>query len=113
MIDDPTKAKQLLNEMRDALPLAARPTPELIHLLRQRNPHLKLPKICPIVEVFYMGDEGGVCCRLGYGEQEQEEPVITSITHLAFDKRCPVFRQIDAYQRHRIKKLKKQQGRGY
>jgi hypothetical protein len=33
---------------------------------------------------------------------------VVSITHLAFDRRGPLSREIDAYQRHRIKKLKRQ-----
>jgi len=39
--------------------------------------------------------------------------MLVSITHLGFDRRNPLFRQIVAYQRHRIKKLKQQLGRGY
>jgi hypothetical protein len=38
---------------------------------------------------------------------------VVSITHLTFDRRVPLSREIEAYQRHRIKKLKQQQGRDY
>jgi hypothetical protein len=38
---------------------------------------------------------------------------VVSITHLTFNRNAPLFREIEAYQRHRIKKLKQQQGSGY
>ena len=47
------------------------------------------------------------------GGPDTQTPHIVSITHLSFDTRMPLFRQIDAYQRHRIKKLKQQSGRTY
>jgi hypothetical protein len=50
---------------------------------------------------------------LDIGGAETEKAHVVSITHLAFDRRVPLSRDINAYQRHRIKKLKQQQGRGY
>jgi hypothetical protein len=35
----------------------------------------------------------------------------SSITHLTFNRNTPLARKIEAYQRHRNKKLKQQQGR--
>jgi hypothetical protein len=113
MIDNQTKTRKLLLDMEAALPLTARPTPALVEMLRKQAPNVKLVHRCAVVEVFYMGDEGGICCRLGLDGTDDAEPVIVSITHLTFDRRCSLFRQIDAYQRHRIKKLKKQNERGY
>jgi hypothetical protein len=36
---------------------------------------------------------------------------LVSITHLTFNRNIPLAREIEAYQRHRNKKLKRQQGR--
>jgi hypothetical protein len=44
-------------------------------------------------------------CRLDIPGAGSEEYFV-SITHLDFDRRRPLFRQIDAYRRHRIKKLR-------
>ena len=38
---------------------------------------------------------------------------LVSITHLGFHRNTPLSREIDLYQRHRIKKLKQQNARGY
>ncbi len=35
------------------------------------------------------------------------EVFLVSVTHLAFDRRLPVARKIAAYQRHRIKHLRR------
>jgi hypothetical protein len=66
-----------------------------------------------VTSISYMGEEGGIVCWLDIGGPDTKTPFIVSITHLRFDRRCPLFRQIDAYQRHRVKKLKQQDGRGY
>jgi hypothetical protein len=42
-----------------------------------------------------------------------DEAFFVSITHLIFERKTPLFRQIDAYQRHRSKKFRQQGGRGY
>jgi hypothetical protein len=61
----------------------------------------------------YSGDIGGVLCSLDIGGREAENVHLVSITHLTFNRNVPLFREIEAYQRHRIKKLKKQQGSRY
>jgi hypothetical protein len=56
---------------------------------------------------------GGILCGLDIGGAETQAAHVVSITHLTFDRRVPLSREIEAYQRHRIKKLKQQHGRGY
>ena len=73
---------------------------------------MTVPKKCNVTSVFYTGDMGGILCGLDMGGTETDYADVVSITHLAFDRRAPLSREIDAYQRHRIKKLKQQQGRG-
>jgi hypothetical protein len=66
-----------------------------------------------VIDVLYLGDEGGVACCLDIGGPETTAAHIVSITHLIFDRRSPLFREIDAYQRRRIKKLKRHHDRGF
>jgi hypothetical protein len=113
MIDDPKKTHRLIAEMRASLPLETRPSPNLGKLLSKQAPGTRLPSRCVVTEVFYTGDEGGIACRLGIDGSDTNTPFIVSITHLDFDRRSPLFREIDAYRRHRIKKLRKQHGRGF
>ena len=56
-----------------------------------------------ITAVNYAGDEGGIMCRLEI--PTNENAVYASITHLRFDTRLPVVREITAYQNHRVKHL--------
>jgi len=113
MIDDPDKTERLTEEMKASLPLETRLSPNVKRTLSKQSPETSLPDRCTVTEIFYMGDEGGIACWLDIGGPDTKTPFIVSITHLIFDRRCPLFRQIDAYQRHRVKKLKKQRGRGY
>jgi hypothetical protein len=54
-----------------------------------------------------MGDEGGIVCKLDLGSTV-EKAAFTSITHLRFDPRLPLAREITAYQKHRVKRLRRQ-----
>jgi hypothetical protein len=113
MIDDPDKTQNLIAEMDEYLPLTARLSQSLKGMIRRQVASIIPPEQCQVVEVFYIGDEGGISCRLKLDGQDTHDPIIVSITHLNFNRRCPLYRQIDGYQKHRVKKLKKQNGRGF
>ncbi len=113
MIDDPDKTDRLMAGMEAALPLETRLSQGVKSILVKQSPDIAIPDRCGVTRLFYMGDEGGIVCGLDIGGPDTKTPFIVSITHLVFDRRSSVFRQIEAYQRHRIKKLKQQSGRGY
>jgi hypothetical protein len=113
MIDDPEKTGIFISKLKSALPIDARLTKELQRLLATKSPEIPIPERCQMVDVLNLGDEGGVACCLDIGGAETTAAHIVSITHLIFDRRFPLFRDIDAYQRRRIKKLKQQQGRSF
>ena len=113
MIDDPDKTERLITDMKAALPLEARLSPSTKAMLVQRSSERAIPDHCQVISIFYTGEAGGIVCGLDIGGPDTKTPFLVSITHLAFDRRSPLFRPIDAYQRHRIKKLKQQAGRGY
>jgi hypothetical protein len=113
MIDDPWKTGLLISMLKESLPVEANITQYLAGALMEKSPDMTVPKKCNVTSVFYTGDMGGILCGLDMGGTETDYAHVVSITHLAFDRRVPLSREIDAYQRHRIKKLKQQQGRGY
>jgi hypothetical protein len=113
MIDDPWKTDLLISMLKESLPLEANITHYLTGALMEKSPDMAVPKKCSVTSVFYTGDMGRILCGLDMGGTETNYAHVVSITHLAFDRRAPVSREIDAYQRHRIKKLKKQQGCGH
>lgn len=98
--------------LKASLPLRARTTPRRVALLQERSPACKFPLACDVVEVFYAGDEGGILCTLDLGDRAATDVHIVSISHLAFDRTVPMAPDIEAYQRHRIKKIRRQTGRG-
>jgi hypothetical protein len=113
MIDDPWKTELLLSMLMEALPMEANITQYLAIELTRKSPDMAIPNKCRVTEVFYTGDIGGILCGLDIGGTEAKTAHVVSITHLTFDRRVPLSREIESYQRHRIKKQKQQQGRGY
>lgn len=107
MIDNPDQAERLLARLQAALPLPARVTPELAATLQTKNTKSGIPSTCSITWISYAGDEGGIVCRLDFA-QEIEMAAFASITHLRFDARLPLARNIAAYQKHRVKRLRRQ-----
>lgn len=108
MIDDPDKTDRLVDVLEASLPVETRLSASLIQTLSKRSPDVAIPARCNVVSVFYAGEEGGIVCALDIGGPDTKSAHLVSITHLIFERKLPLFSQIDAYQRHRIKKLKQQ-----
>lgn len=107
MIDNPEQAERLLARLQTTLPVPTRVTPELAATLRSRNTAIEIASICLITAVSYAGDDGGIVCKLDFAE-DTDKAIYASITHLRFDPRMPVAREIAAYQKHRVKHLRRQ-----
>ena len=58
-------------------------------------------------EVSYAGDEGGILCHIE--PDEMAKRLLVSLTHLHVRRTLPFAAAVLDYQKHRIKKLKKQQ----
>lgn len=111
MIDNPKLTSDLLAKLEAALPLPAIVTPRLARVLRAQAPDASLPRTCQIVWVSNAGDEGGITCALSHeGGAESERAFVVSITHLDFDPRLPLAREIAAYQKRRTRKLRRLNG---
>ena len=77
--------------------------------LRGQNAASAIPAAAQITLLHYMGDEGGILCKLDLGP-DVDEAAFVSITHLRFDPRLPLAREITVYQKHRVKRLRRQSG---
>ena len=106
MIDNIGKTMALMEKMRAALPLNAFATKEVRETLQENSDKI-FPRECGITEIRYMNDEGGIACHLDFGFTDTKNAHIVSITHLRFDRRHPLAREIEAYRKHRIMRLKK------
>jgi hypothetical protein len=104
VIDNPVQVQLLLAELQAALPVHARATPELAAMLKTQNIS-NATSMAAITAVSYAGDEGGIMCRLEIPTNNNN--VHVSITHLRFDPRLQLAREIAAYQKHRVKRLKR------
>jgi hypothetical protein len=113
MIDDPRKTDLLMARLKGSLPVEANVTQYLAGVLGEQSSDIPIPRKCNVIDVLYSGDMGGILCCLDIGGAHTKTPHVVSITHLSFDRRVPLSREIVAYQHHRIKKLKQQKERGY
>jgi len=106
MIDHPETVERLIAKLNEALPIPARITPELQASLRGQVGGV-IPQQCAITWIHHMSDKGGIVCKLDLGLDAAKE-AFASITHVRFDPRLPWTRDITAYQKHRVKRLRRQ-----
>jgi succinylarginine dihydrolase len=112
MADQPFETEELLRYMEGVLPITARISPRLAASLQETAPGLQPLAECKIVDVHYAGDFGGIMCVIEVPLEDSEKKcvVIASLTHLDFDRRHYLARDIARYQKRRIKKLKRSEG---
>ncbi len=106
MIDDVETSLALVERMRAALAMRAVASVELRRTLQEGSKRV-FPRECRVTEISYVGDEGGIACTLDFDLRDIKDVYIVSITHLRFDRGNPLAREIGAYCKHRIKRLKK------
>ena len=107
VIDNPAQVEHLIAKLRAALPLSATVSPSMLAQLQEQVPDLALPPRCQITWIHYAGDEGGIVCKLDFGTEDDRAVFVVSITYLTFDRRLPLAREIAAYQKHRVKRLRR------
>src|SRR3954470_9170970 len=94
-------------KLKAALPLPALATPPLLPQVHNNATARILAPRCQITGIHYAGDEGGILCKLDFGTEDADPVFFVSITHLPFDRRLPLAREIAAYQKHRVKRLRR------
>ncbi len=109
MLDKPEKTARLLETLRSAVPFEVTITPQVIFLLaRQQNP--VVVNVTEMVkDVSYAGDEGGILCHIQ--PAETKSVIVTSLTHVRVARSQPFAAAVVDYQKHRVKKLRKQNAR--
>jgi len=108
MLDKPEKTRELIAALKAALPFEVGLTPDLIaHLARQQKPvTVKLAE--SVSNISYAGDEGGIVCHIR--PAGADSMIVVSLTHVRVPRLLPFAAAVLDYQRHRVKKLRKQQG---
>jgi hypothetical protein len=108
MLDKPLKTYELVDILDAAVPFEVSVTPDLIgHLARQQEPLIIKP-IETVSKITYSGDAGGIMCHIQPGDAGNA--VVISLTHLRVHRKLPFAAAVHDYQKHRVKKLRKQTG---
>ncbi len=98
-------SETLFEEMKKCLPIPARPTRELCQALDQEGTHIDPDQDIEILDVFDSGDVGGIVCVIS--KREEKQVLIVSLTHLLIKPGHPLSDKIAAYQKKRIRRLKR------
>ena len=102
MIDNYEQTVALIEKMKANLPIPMNSEKGLLIMLRDGK--IKTPQgyRFQIEDVLYMGDEGGIICRLSLPDGAKEV-FMTSLTHLRVPAVHPLCKEIESYQKKRIK----------
>ena len=106
MLDELEKTLDLIAALKAAVPFEVELTPPLVAHLRAERVVADIEARQIVREVSYAGDEGGILCHI-----EPEGPgrrLLVSLTHLRLNRSLPFAAAALDYQKHRVKKLKKQ-----
>jgi hypothetical protein len=106
MIDNEKEVYELMEALKEHLPMSAYTTPPLVKAVRQQGTGMKVNDPVQIDSVLYLGDEGGIACSIGL--QGGKTVIVISITYLRIDINHPLARRIEAYQLRRSQQLASQ-----
>ncbi len=106
MLDDPEKTSRLLAALKGAAPFKAALTPEVVLHLRGKQVASAVQAQQTVADLSYAGDEGGIVCHLA--PSDGEAALFVSLTHVRVPRSLPFAAAVLQYQKHRVKKLKKQ-----
>jgi hypothetical protein len=110
MIDNAKQVGRLIDRLATSLPIPAAPTPECVAMFRKETGADGVSPQCRVTQIHYAGDGGGIVCGLELDHAIEGRALYASITHLRFDPRSGLGREIIAYQKHRTKRLQRVNG---
>ena len=107
MLDKLEKTLDLIAAMKAAVPFEVELTLALLARLRSETIASEIAPRQLVREVSYAGDEGGILSHIELSGSEKR--LVVSLTHLRLRRSLPFAAAALDYQKHRVKKLKKQQ----
>jgi hypothetical protein len=106
MLDNPEKTARLLAALKAAVPFEVELTPQVVKQLQAEGlAHADQPHRT-VSDLYYAGDEGGILCRIAPPDEQRE--LFISLTHVRMPRTMPLAAAVIDYQKHRVKKLRKQ-----
>ena len=105
MLDHPEKTVRLLAALKATAPFDVELAPLVVQQLQADKVAVASRQI--VSDLSYAGDEGGIMCHLSRSE-ETGRALVVSLTHVRVPRSMPLAAAVLDYQKHRVKKLKKQ-----
>lgn len=106
MLDHPRKTEALVAMLKAGLPFEVELAPTVIKQLRDDGAAVADKARYVVSDVSYAGDEGGIVCHIV--PPEGRDAIVISLTYVRMLRLTPLATAIHSYQKHRLKKLKKQ-----
>ena len=100
------KAGQLVKEIEAHLPLPVYATPELSSSLREQGKRVSVDEELKVTSVFDPDDMVGILCAID--SEDPEAVFVISLTHLRIGSDHPLRSRIEAYQKARVRSLRRQ-----
>jgi hypothetical protein len=107
MLDHPEKTMRLLAALKAAAPFEVEFTERLVKYLRAQGDVMTGQTRQIVSNLSYAGDEGGIVCHM-LPSKEDGGALVVSLTHVHVPRSSPFAAAVADYQKHRVKKLKKQ-----
>jgi hypothetical protein len=106
MLDNPEKTARLLTALKAAVPFEVALTLAVVKHLQAENADSADQAHKCVSDVSYAGDEGGIVCHiLSPGKREA---LVVSLTNVRVPRSMSLAAAVADYQKHRVKKLRKQ-----
>jgi len=106
MLDDPKKTARLLAALKAAVPFEVELTPAVVKQLQVDNSAHAGQTHRTVSDLSYAGDEGGIMCHIAPADEQRA--LFISLTYVRIPRTVPLAAAVIDYQKHRVKKLKKQ-----
>jgi hypothetical protein len=106
MLDNPEKTAQLLAALKAAVPFEVELTPAVVKQLRAGNFADADQTHRTVSDLSYADDDGGILCRIA--PPNEQRALVISLTHVRMSRTMPLAAAVIDYQKHRVKKLRKQ-----
>ena len=109
MLDMPAKTAQLLADLQTEVPFEVELLPATMARLSRKEPPVAVKSKETVFQVTYAENYGGIVCLIR--PDGTDNLLAVSLTHVRVPRSLPFGAAVADYQKHRVKKLRKQQGR--
>jgi hypothetical protein len=103
-IDNFLEAQDLCERLKETLPFRVRAGFQLRNTMKENGIQVDAETWFVADSILYTGDMGGINCGL---VAENENKIISSITHVKIDPEHPLAAEVRDYQQRRIERLKR------